>query len=71
MLTRRLPNGVMETVIHSEPGQEGCRDEAHRAQETYLDDSLTLTPVLRVMITRDLQSRSTRHIIPSSITFLL
>ena len=38
ILTRRLPNGVVGTVIHSELAQEVCRDEAHRAQETYLDD---------------------------------
>lgn len=43
MLARRLPNGVMETVLHSEPGQEGFRGEAHRAQETNLDDSNTVS----------------------------
>ena len=38
MLSNRLPNGVLEAVIHSEPGLEGCRSEAHRYKVTYLDD---------------------------------
>ena len=43
MLTRRLPSGVVETVLQSESGQEGWRGEAHRAQETSLDDSNTVS----------------------------
>ena len=38
MLSNRLPNGVVEAVIHSEPGVEGCKSEAHRYEVTYLDD---------------------------------
>ena len=38
MLSNRLPSGVLEAVVHSEPGLEGCRNEAHRSEVTYLDD---------------------------------
>ena len=37
-LSNRLPSGVLEAVVHSEPGLEGCRNEAHRSEVTYLDD---------------------------------
>lgn len=35
---QQATNKGVEAVIHSEPGPEGSRGEANRAQETYLDD---------------------------------